>query len=244
VLRRMTGAVADVHFAPTHGAREHLLQEGIDGGSIHVTGNTVVDAVERMAALPHVPANPELVRLAAAAGELVLVTAHRRESFGEPLREVFGALREIADRCAGVTLLYPVHPNPNVRRPAEELLGGHPRIVLTTPLDYMDLLFAMKRARLVITDSGGIQEEAPSLRRRVLVLREVTERPEGIASGHVELVGTDRERIVTSALRDLQRPPPEGAGNPYGDGRAGERIADIAIARLTGRPRQTEDWAG
>jgi UDP-N-acetylglucosamine 2-epimerase (non-hydrolysing) len=245
ILRRMTGVVADVHFAPTPLAREHLLAERADPASIHVTGNTVVDAVERMAALPHEPGNAELRQALAGGRRLVLVTAHRRESFGAPLREAFGALREVADRCEDVTLLYPVHPNPNVRAPAQELLGDHPRIVLTAPLDYTDLLSAMKHSSLVITDSGGIQEEAPSLGRRVLVLREVTERPEGIATGQIELVGTDRERIVAAALRVLEGGGAAPAqGNPYGDGRAGERIADIAIHRLADTPRRTEDWAG
>lgn len=244
ILRRMTGVVADVHFAPTPLAREHLLAERVDAAGIHVTGNTVVDAVERMAALPHEPENADLRQAAANGGRLVLVTAHRRESFGAPLREAFGALREVAERCEDVTLFYPVHPNPNVRVPAQEVLGGHPRIVLTTPLDYMDLLFAMKHSSLVITDSGGIQEEAPSLGRRVLVLREVTERPEGIATGQIQLVGTDRGRILEAALRELGAAAGQARqGNPYGDGRAGERIADIVVHRLTGAPRQTADWA-
>jgi UDP-N-acetylglucosamine 2-epimerase (non-hydrolysing) len=243
ILRRMTGVVADVHFAPTRQAREHLLAERVDGTAIHVTGNTVVDALQRIAAVPHEPANPELRAVLASGQRLVLVTAHRRESFGEPLREAFRALRHVADAHDDVVLLYPVHPNPNVRRPAEELLGGHQRIVLTAPLDYLDLVQALRHATLAISDSGGIQEEAPSFGTPVLVLREVTERPEGVAAGVARLVGTDGRRIVAAAAellaggRQQQR-----VANPYGDGRAGERIADIVAARLTGAPRTTVDW--
>jgi UDP-N-acetylglucosamine 2-epimerase (non-hydrolysing) len=134
----------------------------VDGTAIHVTGNTVVDALQRIAAVPHEPANPDLRAVLASGRRLVLVTAHRRESFGEPLREAFRALRHVADAHDDVVLLYPVHPNPNVRRPAEELLGGHERIVLTAPLDYLDLVHALRHATLAISDSGGIQEEAPS----------------------------------------------------------------------------------
>jgi UDP-N-acetylglucosamine 2-epimerase (non-hydrolysing) len=243
VLRRMTGAAADVHFAPTPGARANLLRENIDGASIHVTGNPVVDAVERMAAAPHEPVNAELRRIAGSESRLVLVTAHRRESFGAPLREAFEALKEVADAHADITLLYPVHPNPNMLGPAADVLGGHPRIRLVAPLDYMDLIFAMRRSSLVITDSGGIQEEAPSLGKRVLVLRDVTERPEGVETGHIELVGTRRDRIVEAAARALDSAAGAvPAHNPYGDGRAGERIADIVLSRLAGSPRRTADW--
>lgn len=242
VLRRMTGVVADHHFAPTPGAREHLLREHVDPASIHVTGNTVVDALQRITARPHTPADPVLREALESGRRLVLVTAHRRESFGAPLREAFGALVEVADRFDDVTLVYPVHPNPNVRGPAEELLANHPRIRLTQPLDYLDLLFALKQAVLAITDSGGIQEEAPSFGTPVLVLRDVTERPEAVHAGIAQLVGTRHDAIVDAAARiltGLQRPP---AANPYGDGRAGERIADIVIATLSGTPRRTADW--
>jgi UDP-N-acetylglucosamine 2-epimerase (non-hydrolysing) len=243
ILRRMTGVVADVHFAPTPGARQHLLDENVAPGSVHVTGNTVVDALQRIAAVRHEPANPELRAALASERRLILVTAHRRESFGAPLREAFGALREIADRHEDVVLLYPVHPNPNVRRPAEEVLGGHERIMLTAPLDYLDLVLALRRAVLTITDSGGIQEEAPSFGAPVLVLRDVTERPEAVLAGVARLVGTDRARIIGAAAELLGGRTSSGpAANPYGDGSAGERIADIVISRLTGAPRVTGDW--
>jgi UDP-N-acetylglucosamine 2-epimerase (non-hydrolysing) len=242
VLRRLTGVVADVHFAPTAGAREHLLRENVDPRTVHVTGNTVVDALQRIASQPHDPGDAGLREALASGRRLVLVTAHRRESFGAPLREAFGALREIADRFDDTVLLYPVHPNPNVRGPAEELLGGHPRIRLTRPLDYLDLLHALRHAVVAITDSGGIQEEAPSFGTPVLVLRDVTERPEAVEAGIAQLVGTRHDAIVDAAARILtgtNRPP---SGNPYGDGRAGERIADIVIARFTGAARRVGDW--
>jgi UDP-N-acetylglucosamine 2-epimerase (non-hydrolysing) len=242
MLRRMTGVVANVHFAPTRRARAHLLAENVAEDAVHVTGNTVVDALQRMAAAPHEPANAELRSALARGGRLVLVTAHRRESFGEPLRAVFAALRDIADAHEDVTLLYPVHPNPNVRGPAAELLGGHPRILLTEPLDYLDLLHALQHAALAVTDSGGIQEEAPSFGTPVLVLREVTERPEAVEAVVAQLVGMDRQTITKAAAKALKRRDREKIVNPYGDGRAGARIADVVIHRLTGAARVTEDW--
>ena len=242
LLRRMTGVVADSHFAPTARARSNLLNESIDPAAIHVTGNTVVDAVLRMAAVPHEPVNAALRDVLDSGRRLVLVTAHRRESFGKPLREVFAALRDIADAFDDVTLLYPVHPNPNVRAPAEEVLGGHARIRLTEPLDYMDLLHGLRHAVLAITDSGGIQEEAPSFGTHVLVLREVTERPEAVEAGVARLVGTDRALIVSAAAQILRGASRAHGANPYGDGRAGERIADIIVHDLTGVPRTTADW--
>jgi UDP-N-acetylglucosamine 2-epimerase (non-hydrolysing) len=158
------------------------------------------------------------------------------------LREVFAALRELADVRHDIELLYPVHPNPNVRGPAEELLAGHPRIRLTQPLDYLDLLYALRRADLAITDSGGIQEEAPSFGTPVLVLREVTERPEAVESGAARLVGMDRRTIVEAAVAALDGTGARVTANPYGDGNAGGRIADIVVHTLTGAARRTEDW--
>jgi UDP-N-acetylglucosamine 2-epimerase (non-hydrolysing) len=243
VLRRLTGVVADTHFAPTATARTNLLEENVPAGTVHVTGNTVVDALQRIAAVPHEAANPDLRAALASGRRLILVTAHRRESFGAPLREAFSALRELADRYSDAVLLYPVHPNPSVRGPAEELLRGHDRLVLTQPLNYLDLLHALRHAVLAITDSGGIQEEAPSFGTPVVVLREVTERPEAVAAGAARLVGTHRESIVAAAADVLDgRWRGEALANPYGDGRAGERIADIVVSRLTGAARLTRDW--
>lgn len=242
ILRRMTGVAADAHFAPTPRARDNLLAENVDPSSIFLTGNTVVDAVQRIAARPHEPADAALLEVLESGRRLVLVTAHRRESFGAPLREAFMAVREIADTFEDLAIVYPVHPNPNVRGPADEVLGDHPRVRLTAPLDYLDLVHALRHAALVITDSGGIQEEAPSFGTPVLVLREVTERPEAVEAGVARLVGTDRRRITEAAGEILKGSRRTSVGSPYGDGRAGERIADIVLHTLTGAPRTTEDW--
>lgn len=245
IFRRLTDVVSDYWFAPTAQARAHLEREGVAPERIQVTGNTVVDAVLLAAERPHTVVCPELASLLASrSARLVLLTAHRRESFGAPLREVFGAVRRIVDRAPDVEVLYPVHPNPAVQGPARALLADHPRIHLTEPLDYLDMVAAMKGASLILTDSGGIQEEAPTFGTPVLVLRDVTERPEGVAAGVAELVGTNAERIVERALAALSGEAGAARGNPYGDGRAGERIADVVLADLGGRPRRTRDWDG
>lgn len=244
VLRRLTDVIADLHFAPTRRARDLLLRENAPAANVHVTGNTVVDALLSVAELKRSLSDEALREVVTDPdARLVLLTAHRRESFGAPLREVFGAVRALADERDDVVVVYPVHPNPNVRRPARELLAGHPRIRLVEPLDYFDLVGALQHADLVLTDSGGIQEEAPTFGAPVLVLREVTERPEGIEAGVAELVGTDGERILERARALLDADADrESVANPYGDGRAGERIADIVVSELTGRPRRTADW--
>jgi UDP-N-acetylglucosamine 2-epimerase (non-hydrolysing) len=246
IFRRLTGVITDFHFAPTDGARQNLLREGTAADTVFVTGNTVVDALLTIADSDR-PVTNDALRAALQSGRrLILVTAHRRESFGAPIREAFGALRELADRYPDTVIVYPVHPNPNVRIPAEELLGGHDRIILTTPVDYFDLVHALRHAALVVTDSGGIQEEAPSFGTPTLVLREVTERPEGVDAGVTVLVGTDRARILDGATAVLANATGRSAArsyNPYGDGRAGVRIADILAHALTGAPRNTTDLA-
>lgn len=239
VNRRLTGVVADYHFPPTARARDNLLNEGVAPESVFLTGNTVVDALhwmrDRVAGRP-LPAHTE-----ADGRRLVLVTAHRRESFGEPFRALCQALREIAERFDDVQLLYPVHLNPNVQRPVREILGDCRRVRLIEPLGYPDLVAALNRAYLVITDSGGIQEEAPALGKPVLVLREKTERPEAVAAGVVRLVGTCRERIVAEATRLLADPAAYAEmARPvcvYGDGRAAQRICEVLIdGRMTTTP--------
>jgi UDP-N-acetylglucosamine 2-epimerase (non-hydrolysing) len=248
MFRRLADVLADLYFAPTPLARENLIREGIPGERIHVTGNTVVDALVSAAETRRTPEDPSLRALLRSPRRLVLVTAHRRESFGEPLREVFLAIRELADRVEEIEILYPVHPNPQVLNTAREMLTGHPRIHLTSPLGYLDLISALEGASLVLTDSGGIQEEAPTFGTPVLVLRQVTERPEGVQAGIARLVGTDKERILREALAILRRSEPEApgsaTGNPFGDGEAGERIADIIESSLLGTPRETSDWSG
>jgi UDP-N-acetylglucosamine 2-epimerase (non-hydrolysing) len=243
IFRRLADVLSDYYFAPTPTAGAALLKEGVDSGRVHVTGNTVVDALLQVAESERPVRNPALARVLQEGNRLVLLTAHRRESFGEPLRRVFAAVRKLADSVPDIDVVYPVHPNPNVRGPASEVLSGHARVHLTDPLDYLDLTTALRRAVLVLTDSGGIQEEAPTFGTPVLVLRDVTERPEGIDAGVAQLVGTDEARILERSVQLLGRPGhgPSPA-NPYGDGLAGERIADIVLAALTRRPRQTVDW--
>lgn len=243
IFRRLTDVVSDYYFAPTQYAKQALLAEGVPAEQVHVTGNTVVDALLSVAD-PGRPVENAVLR-AVIEGErrLVLLTAHRRESFGAPIREVFAAVRELADEFDDVEIVYPVHPNPNVLAPAKELLADHDRIHLIDPVGYLDLVAALAAADLVLTDSGGIQEEAPTFGVPVLVLREVTERPEGIEAGVAELVGTDRSLILERARAALARSAGDSSpANPYGDGFAGARIADIVVADLLGRPRAMKDW--
>jgi UDP-N-acetylglucosamine 2-epimerase (non-hydrolysing) len=243
VFRRVADVVSDWYFTPTAGAAACLSAEGVPPGRINVTGNTVVDALLSVAEDIGEPEDPVLREALAGNHRLVLLTAHRRESFGAPLAEVFAAVRRLADARDDLVVVYPVHPNPNVRDSAAELLSGHPRIRLTEPFSYRDLVAALRGSALVLTDSGGIQEEAPTFGTPVLVLREVTERPEGISAGVAEMVGTDGERILERSLSVLDGAWAGSTANPYGDGRAGRRIADILLADLTGVPRRTEDLA-
>jgi len=234
INRRVAGVIADRHFAPTPRARDNLLREDVAAERILVTGNTSIDALRWITARPESAEIRELLRESPEA-RVILVTAHRRENFGEPLREICLALRELAERYAGgVRIVYPVHRNPNVWGPVHELLGGVPNITLRPPLDYLPNLQLMKRAYLVITDSGGIQEEAPGLGIPALVLREVTERPEGVATGALRIVGTDRARIVAEARRLLDDRAAYDrmaqAENPFGDGHAAERIVASILA--------------
>ena len=219
------------HFAPTATARANLLHEGVDPASVHVTGNTVIDA------LLSVAPRARGVDLSFADGRrLMLMTAHRRENFGAPMEEVFVAVRELADRFADLAVLYPVHPNPNVKEPAERILGVHPRIRLVAPLDYEPFVAAMSASYLVLTDSGGVQEEAPALGKPVLVLRNETERPEAVDAGVVRLVGPVRERIVGAVaelLTDANAYRAMARGvSPYGDGHAAGRIVDVLRGAL------------
>lgn len=223
--RSLVGRLADVHFAPTAGAREHLLREGVRPAAVHVVGNTVIDALLWTAG------RVDAAKFRPAEGRrLVLVTAHRRENFGAPFESICRGLLALAAR-PDVELLYPVHPNPNVRGVVERLCAGHPRIRLCEPLDYPDLVAAMQASTLVLTDSGGIQEEAPTFGKPVLVLRRETERPEGVAAGAALLVGPDEVRIVAEATRLLDDPIAHAAmaevRNPYGDGRSAAAIARI-----------------
>lgn len=231
VNRRVTGVVADYHFAPTATARDNLLSEGVPAETVYLTGNTVVDALGWMR--DKVTDRPLPPDLDCSGRRLVLITAHRRESFGVPFLELCRALRDIAERFDDVQLIYPVHLNPNVQRPVRAILGDCPRVTLVEPLGYADFVTLMLRAHLIITDSGGIQEEAPSLGKPTLVLREKTERPEALATGVVKLVGADRDRIVSEASRLLSdKAAYQAMARPvhvYGDGLAARRIAGILI---------------
>lgn len=230
--RRVADIVADQLYAPTEGARRNLLQEGIDPKRIHVTGNTVIDAlletVRRIRTSPALQADlAGRFPFLADNRRMVLVTGHRRESFGEGFERICQALLRLADR-PDLQVVYPVHRNPNVREPVHRILGNHPRIRLIEPQGYLPFVYLMNASYLILTDSGGVQEEAPSLGKPVLVMRETTERPEAVAAGTVRLVGTDSARIVAEATRLLDDPQAYAAmsraHNPYGDGRAAARI--------------------
>ena len=225
--RVLTTRIATLHFAPTPAARDSLLAEGIPAGDVHLTGNTVIDALLQTVRPEYRFRTPALAALDPAR-RLVLVTTHRRESFGAPLRSTCAAIRELAERFPELQFVLPVHPNPEVKRTVEELLCDLPGMHLIPPVDYLEFVHLMARADLVLTDSGGVQEEAPSLGKPVLVLREVTERPEGVTAGTARVVGTDQARIVAAATELLTSPEAyarmANAVNPYGDGHASERI--------------------
>lgn len=234
INRVMAGRVADLHFAPTARAEKALLAEGVRPESILVTGNTVIDALfhlVRRGVELEVPLQPD--------SRMILLTAHRRESFGGPLEEALGAVRSLVDANSDVEVLYPVHPNPHVVAAAQAQLSDHPRIHLVPPLRHPQFVAAMQRAYLVLTDSGGVQEEAPALSKPVLVLRDETERPEAVDAGVVRLVGPHREAIITQTQRLLDDPEHYASmatgASPYGDGFAAGRIVE-ALRQLTDAP--------
>lgn len=233
INRRVLGAVADLHFAPTDWARDNLLKESVPQEKIVVTGNTVIDALNLVVEQPVDLFTGPLQGLE---GEtLILVTAHRRENFGEPMERIFEALREIAQLYEGrAHIVYPVHLNPNVQGPAQSMLSDVPNIHLIEPLAYLPMVHLIQRAHLILTDSGGIQEEAPGLGTPVLVLRERTERPEAIEAGTALLVGTDKDRIVAETRRLMDDPNAHASmvtgANPFGDGHAAERILEALQA--------------
>jgi UDP-N-acetylglucosamine 2-epimerase (non-hydrolysing) len=249
INRRLASVVADLHFAPTEWARQNLLGENIPSQQIIVTGNTVIDALQavvklppthavldlfKLIGIPYQPADPAH-RPVSGSPRLILVTAHRRENFGQPLEQICSALNELARRYQdGIRIVYPVHLNPKVQEPVHRILGTTPNIILLDPLDYLPMVHLMRHASLVLTDSGGLQEEAPSFGVPVLVMRSVTERPEGIQAGTVRLVGTDTDEIITQASHLLDDPQAYAvmaqAINPYGDGKAAMRIVNAIVA--------------
>jgi UDP-N-acetylglucosamine 2-epimerase len=234
--RQIADRLADALFAPTQRSQENLLREGISKDRVLLTGNTIVDALLEVAARPYDWSTGPLVRIPTDQ-RLVLITAHRRESFGGPLQEICFAIRDLAVKFEpqGVHFVYPVHLNPNVRGPVMEALSGLSNVSLLDPLDYLSMVQLMKRSTLILTDSGGIQEEAPSLGVPVLVMRDATERPEGIEAGVARLVGARRDRIVEETARLLQDPVAckamRARVNPYGDGKAAARIASFLLGR-------------
>lgn len=230
--RQATGIIAAFHFAPTELSKRNLLNEGKKGESVYVTGNTAIDALKTTVRNDY--CHPELEW--AKGSRLIMLTAHRRENLGEPMYHMFRAIRRIVDETPDIRVIYPIHMNPVVRQAANDIFAGDDRIHIIEPLDVLDFHNFLARSYLILTDSGGIQEEAPSLGKPVLVMRDTTERPEGIRAGTLKLVGTDEE-IIYREFRKLLTDQKEyekmaHASNPYGDGFAAKRIADILMKHL------------
>lgn len=225
--RQAVSIISQYNFAPTELSKQNLLHEGKKESSIYVTGNTAIDALKTTVRKNYTHAELEW----ASGSRMILITAHRRENLGEPMRHMFRAIRCVMDEHPDVKAIYPIHMNPVVRQTADEILGGDERIHIIGPLDVLDFHNFMARSYMILTDSGGIQEEAPSLGKPVLVMRDTTERPEGIQAGTLKLVGTDEENIYRNFMLLLDNPDEyakmSNAANPYGDGFASKRIADI-----------------
>ncbi|HHZ18917.1 MAG TPA: UDP-N-acetylglucosamine 2-epimerase (non-hydrolyzing) [Firmicutes bacterium] len=246
--RQITSNIAQYHFAPTANAKTNLIKENIPPEKIIITGNTVIDALNII--LEKIKQDhcfeQRIIQNLTERGytisnrKFILITGHRRENFGQGFRNICLALRRLAETNPEIDLVYPIHLNPNVRKPAQELLSNLNNVYLINPLEYDEFVYLMSRSYLILTDSGGIQEEAPSLGRPVLVMRDTTERPEAIAAGTVKLVGTDPEIIIGETQRLLDDPGEYQrmamASNPYGDGKAAKRIIRFLIAQLTGEP--------
>lgn len=231
--RKLTGAIADLHFAPTVANKENLLKENVDEKNIYVTGNTVIDALSSTVMTDYKFSDSILKNYDFGKKRVILVTAHRRENIGQPLENICTALRRLCEDVPDISIIYPVHLNPVVRETANRILGGHERIHLINPLNVQDMHNLMNRSTLIMTDSGGLQEEAPSLGKPVLVLRNETERPEAVKAGTVKLLGTDAEvvykeaRLLLDDHSEYQRMA--RAINPYGDGQASRRITEALI---------------
>lgn len=233
INRRLTSHLADVHFAPTEGGRKNLLREGIDAEKVFVTGNTIVDTLQRIVSrLDSRSLDPPLRKcFPELPARLILVTIHRRENHGKNLQAVCEAIRELHDRLQDQHFFFPVHLHPQVNGPARKTLSGLARVHLLPPLDYTSFVWLMRHSGLVLSDSGGVQEECCALGKRVLVMRGVTERPEALESGFATLVGCDKDRIVEALVEGLRKSDPIGQ-NPFGDGHASERIAALLASRV------------
>ena len=245
--RRLTGALADVNFAPTLTAKENLLRENVDAKNIFVTGNTVIDALYQTVRRDF-KFTGELSRVDFANRRIILVTTHRRENLGEPMRNVYKALKSLVDEFPNVEIIFPVHKNPKVREVVDAELGNLERVRLTDPLDYEPFANLMSRASLILTDSGGVQEEAPALGKPVLVLRDTTERPEAVHAGTVKLIGTARDAVYSAAKTLLTdeaayRQMAE-ARSPYGDGHAAQRIVKALLYRHKYSSEPPDEFAG
>ena len=244
--RRLTGAMADLHFSPTSLARENLLKENIDENIIFITGNTAIDALKTTIDNDYVFTVEELNKIDYKAKRVITVTAHRRENLGEPLENICNALKKIIDNYDDVELVYAVHKNPAVSNTVHRILGGNERIHLLDPLDLRDMHNLMNRSFMVMTDSGGLQEEVPSMGKPVLVLRNVTERPEGVEAGTLKLVGTDTDTVYTMAKELLENKEEymkmAVAKNPFGDGNASERIVNAILYSFGKISERPEDY--
>ena len=226
--RKLTGAISDLHFAPTQTSRGNLLREGVEEEKIFVTGNTVIDALYQTIRKDFTFDNQLLENIDYDNKRIILVTTHRRENLGEPMRHVYKALKELTDSFSDVEVVFPVHKNPKVREVVNQELGGLQKVHLIDPLDYEPFANLMSRSTLILTDSGGVQEEAPALGKPVLVLRDTTERPEAVQAGTVKLIGTNKDKVFNEAKISLtdkaEYEKMAAAYNPYGDGKAAERI--------------------
>ncbi|NLW02373.1 MAG: UDP-N-acetylglucosamine 2-epimerase (non-hydrolyzing) [Clostridiaceae bacterium] len=245
--RRLTGAITDLHFAPTAANRDNLVREGISEDRIYVTGNTVIDALSTTVSRDFVFKDPFLKDLDFEGKRVIAMTAHRRENIGKPFEEIFSAVRRVADEYPDIHIVYPVHLNPLVGEPAGRILGNHPRISLISPVNVQEMHNLIARSYLVLTDSGGLQEEAPSLGKPVLVLRNETERPEALRAGTVRLAGTRYESVYLNIKELLDREDVylkmARAVNPYGDGKASRRIVEGLLHGLGHAASRPEEFA-
>lgn len=237
INRQLTSRLTDFHFAPTVWAKSNLMKEGIDPSTIHVTGNTVIDALLMIVDPNYRFSQKPFSEIDFTNRRVILLTSHRRENFGEPMQNIFEACRKLVENNLDVDLIYPVHPNPNVQKMAQTILKNVSRVHLVEPMEYRPFVQLMNRSYLILTDSGGIQEEAPSLGKPVLVLRRTTERPEAIDAGTAKLVGTDKQTIIDEAQKLLsdrnEYQQMATKTNPYGDGKAAQRIVDIVVKELS-----------
>jgi UDP-N-acetylglucosamine 2-epimerase (non-hydrolysing) len=237
--RRLTGVLTDLHFAPTTAARDNLLAQGIPASMIFVTGNTVIDALLYVAAKPHAFEDEALVKATSNGHRIILVTSHRRENWGEPMRDICKAVKEIVRQHPDTAVVFSLHKNPIVREVVVPELSNVDRVYLVEPPDYVPFIHLMKSSYLILTDSGGVQEEGPSLGKPVLVMRETTERPEGVEAGNARLVGTDKKKIIEETGKLLEDRAEydkmSRVASPYGDGRAAEQIKDAVFSYFKGR---------